>query len=66
MPVRKKKVGENIRSAKKKQSAKIWSVKNLVTCPKFRHFLPTFFLPIRYDNNVYTNYVNNNLINQPT
>ena len=32
----------------KKSRQKIWSVKNLVTCPKFSHFLPTFFLPIRY------------------
>ena len=37
----KKKVGV------KKSRQKIWSVKNLVTCPKISHFLPTFFLPIR-------------------
>ena len=43
----------------KNSRQKIWSVKNLVTCPKFSHFLPTFFLPIRY--NAIVSYISNTL-----
>ena len=37
-------IGKKKKVGVKKSRQKIWSVKKLVTCPKFSHFLPPNFL----------------------
>ena len=37
-------IGKKKKVSVKKSRQKIWSVKKLVTCPKFSHFLPPNFL----------------------
>ena len=48
MVVGKKEIGKKVWSVKKKSAKIVSRQKILVTQQKFNHFLPTFFLSIRY------------------
>ena len=48
MVVGKKEIGKKVWLVKKKSAKIVSRQKILVTQQKFSHFIPTFFLPIRY------------------